>query len=108
MKKPRGYDLTIRKLSLDDARKAVLLTALTETEQAEPPYARDIYKWTKDQLGTAFDRIMLSAAQVGIVKVSLERYQRAHGECQEADLMLKQLDMNRKDWNAYLLAQAMA
>lgn len=106
MKKTRGYDLTIRKLTLDDDRKAVLKTALEETAQTLDPDQAWLYRETAKAVLDSTDRIFLTAGQVNVVRFSLESYEAAHGKTVASNLMLKQLDMTRQQWNDYLLAMA--
>lgn len=92
----------IKKLSLDESKKTVLIAALTETADEMDKYMRRIYDETVEQVKASSDRIMLSVAQTGAVIFSLQHYRRAHGESREAEIMAAQLTMTRKEFQAMM------
>lgn len=102
MKKSKGYDMTVRGLTLDAERRKVLYQALDEQASRVEPYARDIYASVKEKLGYAGDKVLLNAAQTSTVKSSLERYEREHGKTRETRLMLCQITMTRKEFQDYV------
>lgn len=86
----------MKKLSLDEAKKAVLTGALERAAAKLDPDMRSIYDQTIAQARTAQDRIMLTASQVEIVKCALDTA--PHGP--ESEDMLDQLLMTRREYQA--------
>ena len=85
-----------KKLSLDDKKKSVLVSALSEAAEAMDKNMRKIYDDTAEQVRHASDRVHLTHAQTEIVKHAL----RNDLAKPEARAMLDQLVMTRAEFAA--------
>jgi hypothetical protein len=84
-----------KKLSLNKAKKEVLITALSIQASRLDQFMRRIYDDTIAQIKVADDRILLTVSQVNICKVSLEPIRAINPEA--ADI-LNQLLLTRKEY----------
>ena len=85
-----------KKLSLDDKKKSVLISALSETAEAMDKDMRKIYDDTAEQVRHASDRVLLTYAQAEIVKHAL----RHDLSKPDARAMLDQLVLTRAEYTA--------
>lgn len=98
----------VKKLSLDDGKKAVLVTALEEAADLMDKYTRRIYDETAKAIRGCGDRIMLVSSEIDIVKFALQHYESAHDLDANVEELLLQLIMTRKDYYAYIQAREAA
>lgn len=88
--------MRIKKLSLDEAKKAILIEALERAAAGLDPDLRGIYEETIAQARAARDRITLTDAQAGIVRHALDAAPRTRGSID----MLAQLRLSRREYAA--------
>lgn len=86
--------MTQKKLSLDAAKKAVLVDALAAAAETLDGDMSIIYRETARQAREADDRVLLTGAQVSIACSALS----LHGRGPEAADMLDQLRLTRKQY----------
>ena len=99
-KSKSGYDLQVKKLSLDSAKKSILLSALSGATGAMDEDMRRIYDSTAAQVEASIDRVLLTVAQVSIIKSALQHHQAKHGASPDAQAMSDQLTLTRAEFAA--------
>lgn len=89
-----------KKLTLDTEKKSVLIAALSEAASTMSTDMRKIYDNTTAQVKHATDRILLTKAQVEIVKFALQHHRAKHGDNLNVRTMLDQLVLTRTEFTA--------
>lgn len=91
-----------KKLDLNEQRKVVLIIALQEIAAVMDIYMRRIYDATRVEVEQAGGRILLNGAQLQITKYALEQYIKGHPTDLNAIGMFNQLNMTRREYQAYI------
>jgi len=89
--------MNLKKLNVTEARKPVIIDAVTKAMNLQPEHMRDIYGSILSSLNTLSGKTLLIPAQVGILVHSLKTCGDGSPECQA---ILDQMTMTRREYHA--------